>query len=92
MTEQPDRTPPDAVPAGEAAEAEWWQAEGMPWKHKPERADILCLSAISVAAIYGLVMLPLRPVIDSNYPLAQIAEAFAHQVSAQHFGKICLRW
>ena len=62
MTEQPDRTPPDAVPAGEAAEAEWWQAEGMPWKHKPERADILCLSAISVAAIYGLVMLPLRPV------------------------------
>lgn len=31
-----------------------------------------------------------RPVIDSCYPLARIAEAFAHQQSGQHFGKICL--
>ncbi len=31
-----------------------------------------------------------RPVIDSRYPLAQIAEAFSHQQSGQHFGKICL--
>ena len=42
--------------------------------------------------VRALNQLPLRPVIDSSYPLAQIAEAFAHQVSAQHFGKICLRW
>ena len=42
--------------------------------------------------VRALTQLPLRPVIDSSYPLAQIAEAFAHQVSAQHFGKICLRW
>jgi NADPH:quinone reductase-like Zn-dependent oxidoreductase len=32
----------------------------------------------------------LRPVIDSTYPLGRIAEAFAHQVSQRHFGKICL--
>jgi NADPH:quinone reductase-like Zn-dependent oxidoreductase len=31
-----------------------------------------------------------RPVIDSRYPLARIAEAFSHQQSGQHFGKICL--
>ena len=31
-----------------------------------------------------------RPVIDRSYPLAQIAEAFALQQAAQHFGKICL--
>ncbi|MNF72495.1 Phthiocerol synthesis polyketide synthase type I PpsC [compost metagenome] len=33
-----------------------------------------------------------RPVIDSSYPLEQIAEAFAHQQAAKHFGKICLHY
>ena len=32
----------------------------------------------------------IRPVIDSIYPLDQIAAAFAHQISQKHFGKICL--
>jgi NADPH:quinone reductase-like Zn-dependent oxidoreductase len=32
----------------------------------------------------------LRPVIDSTFPLERIAEAFAHQISQKHFGKICL--
>jgi len=31
-----------------------------------------------------------RPVIDSHYPLAQLADAFHHQQSGQHFGKICM--
>lgn len=30
----------------------------------------------------------LRPVIDSTYPLSQLADAFRHQESQQHFGKI----
>ncbi len=30
----------------------------------------------------------LRPVIDSSYPLAQLADAFRHQESQKHFGKI----
>lgn len=34
----------------------------MPWKHKPTRADIVCLTAIGIVGIHGLVMLPLRPV------------------------------
>ncbi|HWA61549.1 MAG TPA: NAD(P)-dependent alcohol dehydrogenase [Caulobacteraceae bacterium] len=32
----------------------------------------------------------IRPVIDSTFPLDQIAAAFGHQVSQKHFGKICL--
>lgn len=33
----------------------------------------------------------LRPVIDSSYPLAQLADAFRHQESQAHFGKICVQ-
>lgn len=32
----------------------------------------------------------MRPVIDRSFPLAQIADAFRHQESGAHFGKICL--
>ena len=32
----------------------------------------------------------LKPIIDSNYPLEQLADAFRHQESQRHFGKICL--
>ncbi|MEZ5945555.1 MAG: NAD(P)-dependent alcohol dehydrogenase [Hyphomonas sp.] len=32
----------------------------------------------------------IRPVIDSSFPLDQIAAAFAHQASQKHFGKIVL--
>jgi len=34
----------------------------------------------------------IKPVIDSTFPLDQIAAAFAHQISQQHFGKICLEF
>ena len=34
----------------------------------------------------------LRPVIDRSYGLAEVAEAFRHQGSGQHFGKICLEY
>ena len=32
----------------------------------------------------------LMPVIDSSYPLEALADAFRHQESQQHFGKICI--
>jgi NADPH:quinone reductase-like Zn-dependent oxidoreductase len=32
----------------------------------------------------------LKPVIDSSYPLEQLADAFRHQESQRHFGKICI--
>ena len=33
-----------------------------------------------------------QPVIDRHYPLEQMAQAFAHQQSGQHFGKIVVRY
>jgi NADPH:quinone reductase-like Zn-dependent oxidoreductase len=33
----------------------------------------------------------LAPVIDSHYPLEALADAFRHQESQQHFGKICIQ-
>lgn len=65
---QPDAQPsapsaPEAQPAtAEQPEREWWQEPGMPWRHKPTRSDIACLSWLGAASVYGLVMLPLRPV------------------------------
>ncbi|MBA6414004.1 NAD(P)-dependent alcohol dehydrogenase [Parahaliea sp. F7430] len=32
----------------------------------------------------------LQPVIDSHFPLEELAAAFRHQESQQHFGKICI--
>jgi NADPH:quinone reductase-like Zn-dependent oxidoreductase len=34
----------------------------------------------------------IKPVIDSSFPLDKIADAFAHQISQKHFGKICLEF
>lgn len=51
-----------ASEAGADGEKEWWDDPAMPWRHKPTRADVVCLSAMGVVAAYGLVMLPLRPV------------------------------
>lgn len=42
--------------------------------------------------VRALNVLGLRPVIDSTYPLEKIADAFKHQLSATHFGKICLSY
>jgi NADPH:quinone reductase-like Zn-dependent oxidoreductase len=32
----------------------------------------------------------IKPVIDRHFPLEGIADAFRHQASGAHFGKICL--
>ena len=38
--------------------------------------------------VRALNAVALRPVIDSSYPLEQLAAAFAHQQAGKHFGKI----
>ncbi len=49
----------------------WWDDPALPWKHKPTRADIGCWAAIALAGVYGLVLLPLRPVLlGLNPPIA----------------------
>jgi D-arabinose 1-dehydrogenase-like Zn-dependent alcohol dehydrogenase len=34
----------------------------------------------------------IKPVIDSSFPLEHIADAFRHEESGRHFGKICLEF
>ena len=51
----------DAAPEAPAAEEEeWWEADGMPWKKKPGRADIACLSWFGVIFVFSLILLPTR--------------------------------
>lgn len=40
--------------------------------------------------IRGVEANGIEPVIDSSFPLEALAEAFRHQASQQHFGKICV--
>jgi NADPH:quinone reductase-like Zn-dependent oxidoreductase len=32
----------------------------------------------------------LKPVIDRTFPLADLADAFRHELAGKHFGKICV--
>lgn len=61
-------TEPESAAPTASAEKEWWDDPGMPWRQKPERADLWCLATISFVGVYGLVMLPLRPVMLSLAP------------------------
>ncbi|GGG84726.1 alcohol dehydrogenase [Salipiger pallidus] len=40
--------------------------------------------------VRALNVLGVRPVIDRRFPLDQLADAFRHQESGKHFGKICV--
>ncbi len=42
--------------------------------------------------VAGLEATGIHPVIDSSFPLEGIADAFRHQESQRHFGKICLAY
>lgn len=47
---------------------EWWDDPAMPWKHKPERADVACLSWFGVVAVFSLILLPIQAWLIANYP------------------------
>ena len=42
--------------------------------------------------VRGLETMDIRPVIDSSFPLEKIADAFRHEESGAHFGKIVLEF
>ena len=58
-------------------EPEWWDDPSLPWRHKPTRADLACFTWLGVVAVYGLVMMPLRPVILGLAP--QIVGALGYR-------------
>ncbi|MEA1834562.1 NAD(P)-dependent alcohol dehydrogenase [Methylobacterium durans] len=43
-----------------------------------------------IAMIRAIDATGLRPVVDSRYPLSGLVDAFRHQESNRHFGKICI--
>lgn len=57
MTQQQDAPRDRRDPVGATA-----AEPAMPWGHAPGRADYLCMALLTAAGLYGLVMLPLRPV------------------------------
>lgn len=63
---------PESAPE-QPTEKEWWDDPRMPWKGKPGREDLLCWGGFSLAGIFGLVMLPIRPMLLSTpYLLAAL--------------------
>jgi NADPH:quinone reductase-like Zn-dependent oxidoreductase len=38
--------------------------------------------------VRAIEAIDLRPIIDSHFPLERLADAFRHQESGRHFGKI----
>jgi NADPH:quinone reductase-like Zn-dependent oxidoreductase len=48
--------------------------------------------AQQIAMVRAIEANGIKPVIDSRFALEEIADAFRHQASGAHFGKICLEW
>ncbi|NHN54253.1 DedA family protein [Calidifontibacter sp. DB0510] len=71
MTPEPSSTPDpvsdetSAEASGETAAEQkpWWDDPRMPWQGKPTQADLRCWAAIALLGVYGIAMLPLRPVL-----------------------------
>ena len=60
VSEQRENPGPDEGEAVPSEEPAWWEAEGMPWKKEPQRADYLCLTWFGVVAVFSLILLPTR--------------------------------
>ncbi len=61
-------TPPEPPREPADTEPQWWDDPSLPWRHKPTRADLVCLGWLSAAGVYGLVMLALRPGLLASAP------------------------
>lgn len=67
--------PAEAPERDKDAPLEWWEDPRMPWSGKPSTADKRCWVAFMLLGVYGLAMIPLRPLIlgMSTYALATIS-------------------
>lgn len=64
----PSQEPSPTDSAGDPAESEWWDDPSLPWRRKPTRADYLCLSWLTAAGVYGIVISILRPGLLADAP------------------------
>ena len=62
----PEPEPTDGTDA--PASSEWWGDPSLPWRRKPTRADYICLSWLSAAGVYGIVISILRPGLLASAP------------------------
>lgn len=72
-TDRPDEVDPAAQPAMQpgvepSASTSPWDDPRLPWKGTPTRADLLCWAGFSLTGLFGLAMLPLRPVVLAASP------------------------
>ncbi len=58
--------------ATEQEEQPWWKDPSLPWEHKPTKSDLWCWALFAIYGIWGLVMLPLRPLL-LKYPVWSVA-------------------
>lgn len=49
-------------------EREWWDDPGLPWRHKPTRADAWCLGLMGFMTVYVIAMIPVRPLLLVHAP------------------------
>lgn len=42
---------------------EWWDDPNLPWQGKPSKQDKQCWAAIALLGLYGIILLPLRPIL-----------------------------
>jgi membrane protein DedA with SNARE-associated domain len=93
-----DQTVPSGSVESEPDAKEWWDDPRLPWRHKPTRADLSCYAAIAILGVYGLIMLPLRPLLLANPPLSAIINGGRTSVVATgawievNGGPIALYW
>lgn len=62
-TQQPTSLRDDDIVEESSQDEPWWKDPSLPWEHAPTRADLWCWGLLAAYGIWGLVMMPLRPLL-----------------------------
>ena len=66
---EPPLPSPEADEPGPSTKKSPWDDPRLPWKGSPSRSDILCWVGFSLTGVFGLAMLPLRPILLGANPV-----------------------
>ncbi|MDO4784391.1 MAG: DedA family protein [Propionibacteriaceae bacterium] len=47
---------------------DWWDDPAMPWRHKPSRSDVACMTWFGVIGVVSLILLPMRAWLIGDHP------------------------